>query len=119
MGSPLGPVLANSFLGYHERSWLQEFDIGEVLLYTRYVDDILCIFKSVIAAENLFKYLSSKHPKFTMEKETNKFLPFLDVLVKDEGSTVHLLLHYIGRKRLLEFLRNIIFLQVLATKSVL
>ena len=34
-----------------------------------------------------FKYLNSKHPniKFTMEKETNTFLPFLDVLVKNEG----------------------------------
>ena len=31
--------------------------------------------------------LKNKHPsvKFTMEKETNKFLPFLDVLVKNEG----------------------------------
>ena len=34
-----------------------------------------------------FKYLNSNHSniKFTMEKETSKFLPFLDVLVKNEG----------------------------------
>ena len=33
------------------------------------------------------KYLNSKHPniKFTMEKKPNTFLPFLDVLVKNEG----------------------------------
>ena len=86
MGSPLGPVLANLFMGYHERNWLQEFDIGEVLLYRRYVDDIFCMFRNEIDAENFFKYLNSKHPtiKFTMEKETNKFLPFLDVLDKNE-----------------------------------
>ena len=34
-----------------------------------------------------FKYLNSKHPniEFTMEKETNKVLPFLDALVETEG----------------------------------
>ena len=87
MVSPLGPVLANLFMGYHERNWLQEFDIGEVLLYRCYVDDIFSMFRNEIDAENFFKYLHSKHSniKFTMEKETNKFLPILDVLVKNEG----------------------------------
>ena len=87
MGPPLGPVLANLFMGYHERNWLQEFDIGEALLYRRYVDDIFCMFRNEIDAENFFRYLNSKHSniKFTMEKETNKFLPFLDVLVKNKG----------------------------------
>ena len=67
MGSLLGPVLANLFMGYHERNWLQEFDIGEVLFYRRYVDDIFCMFKNEIDAEN-FKYLNSKYPivKFTI-----------------------------------------------------
>ena len=87
MGSPLGPVLANLFMGYHERNWLQKFDIGEVPLDRRYVDDIFCLFRNEIDAENFFKYLNSKHPniKFTMEKKASKFLPFLDVLVKKEG----------------------------------
>ena len=90
MGSLLGPVLANLFMGYHERNWLQEFDIGEVLFYRRYVDDIFCIFKSEIDAEN-FKYLNSKYPnvKFTI----------LRSFVKNEVG--HLLLHCIGRKCLL------------------
>ena len=43
-GSSLGLVLANLFMGYHEKNWLQEFDIGEVLLYRRYVDDSFCMF---------------------------------------------------------------------------
>ena len=54
MGSPLGPVLANLFMGYHERNWLQEFDIGEVLLYRRYVDDVFCMFRNEIDAEFFF-----------------------------------------------------------------
>ena len=89
MESPLGPALANLFMDYHEKNWLQKFDIGQVLLYRCYVDDIFCMFKNEIDAERFFKYLKSKHPniKFTMEKETNKFLPFLDVLVKNEGLT--------------------------------
>ena len=47
------------------------------------------MFRNEIDAENVFKYLNSKHPKikFTMEKETNKFLQFLDVLVQNEGRT--------------------------------
>ena len=70
-----------------ERNWLQELDMGKVLLYRRYVDDIFCMFKNDIDAEKFFKYLNSKHSniRFTMEKGTNKFLPFLDVLVKNEG----------------------------------
>ena len=47
------------------------------------------IFWNEIDAENFFKYLNSKHLNinFAMEKETNTFLPFLDVLVKKEGRT--------------------------------
>lgn len=60
-----------------------------VLSYRCYVDDILCLFKDEIDAEDFLKCLNSKHPniKFTMEKEINKFLQFLDVLVKNEGRT--------------------------------
>ena len=45
MGSLLGPVLANLFIGYHEKDGLQVFHIGEVLLYRRNVDDIFCMLK--------------------------------------------------------------------------
>ena len=44
MRSPLGPVLANLVMGYHEKKWLQEFDKGKVLIYKRYVDDTFCMF---------------------------------------------------------------------------
>ena len=30
MASPLGPILANLFIGYHEKKWLQQFDKGKV-----------------------------------------------------------------------------------------
>ena len=33
MGSPLGPVLANLFMGYHEKIWLKEFKTCETVFY--------------------------------------------------------------------------------------
>ena len=33
IGFPLGPVLANLFIGYHEKIWLEEFKTCEVVLY--------------------------------------------------------------------------------------
>ena len=46
MGSPLGPVLANLFMGFHEKRWLDQFQFCDVLLYGRYVYDIICLFNS-------------------------------------------------------------------------
>ena len=44
MGSPLAPVLANIFMGFHESKWLNEYNINEPKLYLTYVDDILAAF---------------------------------------------------------------------------
>ena len=46
MGSPLGPILANLFMGYYENMWLNTFRECEIILYQRYVDDIKCLFIS-------------------------------------------------------------------------
>ena len=46
MGSPLGPVLANLFMGYQEANPLQVFKDCEIILYRRYVHDIICLFNS-------------------------------------------------------------------------
>ena len=90
MGSPLVPVLANLFMGYHEKKWLQEFDKGKIFMHKRYVDNIFCMFRNEkkIYAENLFEFLNCQHKsiKFTLEKESNKFLSFLNILIKNEGN---------------------------------
>ncbi|XP_046860166.1 uncharacterized protein LOC124453391 [Xenia sp. Carnegie-2017] len=44
MGSPLGPVLANIFVGYHECKMLASSDCPDVLWYKRYVDDTFSLF---------------------------------------------------------------------------
>ena len=88
MGSPLVRVLASLFMGYHEKKWLQEFNKRKVLMYKRYVDEIFCIFGNEKNAENFFEFLNCRHKniKFTIEKESNKYLSLLDILTKNEGN---------------------------------
>ena len=83
MGSPLAPVLANLFLGHHENIWLKNYQGPSNLFYRRYVDDIFCILDNEIDAKLFFDFINSQHPniKFTIEKETNKVLAFLDVCI--------------------------------------
>ena len=44
MGSPLGPALANIFVGYHEEKLFSE--ISKLAVYFRYVDDTFVIFQN-------------------------------------------------------------------------
>ena len=44
MGSPLAPVLANVFIGFHESKWLNEYNLNKHKFYLRYFDDILAAF---------------------------------------------------------------------------
>ena len=83
MGSPLGPVLANLFMGVHENEWLQAYPGTGPSFYRRYVDDIFCVFDSEDQAKSFLDYLNSKHKsiKFTSEYEQDKVLAFLDVLI--------------------------------------
>ena len=54
MGSPLGPVLANIFMGYYETLWLNTFREREIILYRRYVDDNICLFNCESDADKFF-----------------------------------------------------------------
>ena len=83
MGSPLGPVLANLFMGVHEAEWLRRYPEEGPLFYRRYVDDILCVFNSADQAKKFLDYLNTKHPniKFTSEGEKDGVMAFLDVLI--------------------------------------
>ena len=61
MGSPLGPVLAKLFMGYYQKIWFKEFETCEVVLYRRYVDDIICLFAFEKDNDELFAFLNSRH----------------------------------------------------------
>ena len=82
MGSPLGPALANLFMGSYEQKWLESDHGRLVKFYRRYVDDIFCLFENEHQAQTFLDILNIQHPnlKFTIEREHMKQLPFLDVL---------------------------------------
>ena len=86
MGSPLGPALANIFVGFHESRLFD--NTVKTGVYFRYVDDTFLIFSSELDCDFFHGKLSLLHPalKFTVEKEQNNSLNFLDVLVEKEGT---------------------------------
>ena len=71
MCSSLGPVLAHIFMGFYEKRWLDQSQFCDVLLYRRYVDDIICLFNSERDADEFFKFLHAEHSniKCTFQKE--------------------------------------------------
>ena len=83
MGSPLAPILANLFMGYHEEQWIGNYKDSQLLYYRRYVDDTFCLFHNEQDAMKFLSYLNSRHPniRFTFETQLNEKLSFLDVLV--------------------------------------
>ena len=83
MGSPLGPALANIFVGYYTSKLFQATSKPEI--YYCYKDDTFVVFSSKDES-NLFleDSLNSLHPslRFSFGKESNLALPFLGVLVE-------------------------------------
>ena len=84
MGSPLGPSLANAFLSYFEKNWLnicpQEL---KPVFYRRYINDIITLFKSNDHLKYFEDVLSFCHinMSFFMETEKDNKLSFLDAEV--------------------------------------
>ena len=83
MGSPLAPVLANIFMGFHEAKLLNEYNFNKPKFYLRYVDDILAAFDNEQDSLNFLNFLNNRHPniKFTIEKQINHSIAFLDVFI--------------------------------------
>ena len=86
LGSVLGPTMAGIFVGFHDVDLFSKGNVPDV--YFRNVDDTFCIFGSETEACKFFSNLNKLHPslRFTLEKESNSTLPFLDVLVYKEDS---------------------------------
>ena len=80
MGSPLTPVLASIFMGFYESKWLNEFNLNKPKFYLRYVDDIPAAFDK---EQDSLNFLKKRHPniKFTIEKQINHSIAFLDVFI--------------------------------------
>ena len=89
MSSPLGPTLANVFLCYHEKIWLQncpsEF---KPVVCRRYVDDTFLRFRLKHHIEKFRNYLNGQHKniKFTSETENENSISFLDIKITRENN---------------------------------
>ena len=72
IGSLVGAVLANIFVGYFESKLFK--DVERDLKYVMYADDIFVSYNKITFNINvLFNKISSSHPslKFTIENEVN------------------------------------------------
>ena len=80
MGSLVALVLANIFMGFHKSKWLNEYNLSKPKFYLRYVDDILAAFDN---EQDSLNFLNNRHPniKFTIEKQINHSIAFLDVFI--------------------------------------
>ena len=82
MGSPLGRILADIFLGYVEKFLFSNSSTFPVK-YFRFVDDTFCIFKDMSKVDDFFEMINSVHShlSFTVELEQSGSISFLDVLI--------------------------------------
>jgi predicted GIY-YIG superfamily endonuclease/uncharacterized protein (UPF0335 family) len=90
MGSSLSPVIANIYM-----EWFESQAIDKALikpkLWLRYVDDTFIIWNGNDNDLQAFlDHMNNLAPtiKFTMEKEENNKLPFLDVMVQKHRDTI-------------------------------
>ena len=83
MGSPLAPVLANIFMGFHEFKWILNYNLNKPKFYLRYVDDILAAFNNEQDSLKFLSLSNNRHPniKFTIEKQISHSIAFLDVFI--------------------------------------
>ena len=84
MGSNLGPTMAAFCMNMIERKMSQQY-----LFYTRYVDDVLAVFKTKHDAETFLKDINKIHCdiQFTTEFEENNTINFLDVTIERTSRT--------------------------------
>ena len=105
MGSPLGPLMANTFMCSLEEKLSKSNNLPS--FYNRYVDDTLTKQSSLESAESFLSILNNCHPSlnFTMEVEQEGKIPFLGMeITKKDGrletkvyikpTNTGLLLHY-------------------------
>ena len=88
-GFPLGPALANVFLCYHEKIWLQSFPSEpKPVIYRRYVHDTFLLLRSKHHIEKFRNYLSRQHRniRFTSEIGNENFVSFLDIKISRENN---------------------------------
>ena len=69
MGSALRPTSVNFLMAHLDNQFMTQQDILMPVHYSRYVDDIFCVFNSLEYVEMFLSFLTNLHPnlKFTCE----------------------------------------------------
>ena len=91
MGSPLSPVLADLYMEHFEMMPATQTAQKRPSLWYRYMGDTFIIWPhGRESLDDFLSHINSLRPsiKFTMETENDGRLPFLDVLVQREGSSL-------------------------------
>ena len=73
-----------------------------VLFWVRFVDDIFAVIKSREQAEKILEFLNSQHKtiKFTIEKEVNNSINFLDVkITKNSDNSISTSTYIVNQHR--------------------
>ena len=100
MGSPLGPLFANIFLSFRERTWLadcpQVIALNRCSIARRYVDDCFLIFQSKEQVTPFIDYLNSKHPnmQLTHELESNYIMVLYHSLTSTSREQTVMFFHF-------------------------
>ena len=70
-------------MGFLKSKWLNEYNLNKPKFYLRHFDDILAAFGNEQDSLNVLNFLNNRHPniKFTMEKQINHSIAFLDVFI--------------------------------------
>ena len=65
---------------FYKSKWLNEYNLNKPKFYLRYVDDLLAAFDK---EQDSLNFLNKRHRniKFTIEKQINHFILFLDVFI--------------------------------------
>ena len=85
MGSPLGVLFANFFMGSVEDEVFQNID--KPAIYCRYIDDIFIKIPDEELIEELTNQLKEKSGmNFSIERSNDGTMPFLDVLISQQGA---------------------------------
>ena len=91
MGSPLSPIVANVFMENFETRAL-DTSSKKPKMWHRYVDDVFVIWPhGDQLLEEFHQHLNRQNPsiQFTVEREAEGKIAFLDVQLKREGTKIH------------------------------
>ena len=70
-------------MGFYKSKWLNEYNLNKSNFYLKCADDILAAFYNGLDSLHFLDFLNKRHPniKFTIEKQINLSIVFLNVLI--------------------------------------